>query len=137
MLCNIGTLIVVVIILCIFHVSVIASANSNSSGSAATSIRLSARNRHHLSSAPIHIVLARYNETLDHLQWLQKYNSARLYTIYNRGETDVPSAWISKNCLENVGRESFIYLSYIIKHFHMLPEVVVFSQVSENDRSSF
>lgn len=76
----------------------------------------------------IHIVLARFDEALDHLEWLTQYNRAKLYTIYNRGETDVPSKWLSKNLLENVGRESFIYLSHIIKHYHSLADVMVFSQ---------
>lgn len=86
-------------------------------------------NKRATARSDVHIIVARTNEPLDHLEWLVQYSRARLYTIYNRGETDVPSKWLSKNLLENVGREAYIYLAHIIKHYYDLADVNIFTQV--------
>lgn len=74
----------------------------------------------------VHVVIARFNENIDHLKWLEKFP----HTIYNRGD-NVPSYFHSLECLENVGRESFLYLSYIAKHYHHLSSITIFSQPSQ------
>jgi hypothetical protein len=69
---------------------------------------------------PYHIVVARYNE--DPWSWLPKGDP--YVKIYNKGQGDkgIP--------LENIGRESHTYLTYIVENYDTLPEVVFFTQGS-------
>lgn len=74
----------------------------------------------------IHVVIARYQENVDHLSWLQHIP----HTIFNRGEeVNVPLHIVER--LDNVGRESFLYLSYIAHNYHRLANITVFSQASQ------
>lgn len=75
----------------------------------------------------IHVVISRYQERVDDLDWLTKWP----HTIYNRGDL-YDSNLTTVISLENVGRESFIYLSHIVKNYHQLAEINVFSQVTQS-----
>lgn len=71
------------------------------------------------------IVVARYNESIDWL-WPEMQHSI----VYNKGSAlgipnEVP--------LPNVGRESHTYLTYVIEHYHQLPDIVVFTQARIRD----
>jgi hypothetical protein len=79
----------------------------------------------------MHIVIARYNESLD---WLTNCLSPaqRLSVwIYNKGTdvVNVPGVPLSqvKN-LQNVGRESHTYLTHIIENWDNLPSIIYFLQ---------
>jgi len=71
------------------------------------------------------IVVARYNENIE---WLNSEMSNCI--IFNKGEKlDLNNEIF----LENVGRESETYLSYIISNYNNLPDVVVFTQARISD----
>jgi hypothetical protein len=71
------------------------------------------------------IVVARYNESIE---WLQPEMDHCI--VYNKGlKLGIPS----ESPLENVGRESHTYLTYIIEHYDVLPDVVVFTQARISD----
>lgn len=81
---------------------------------------------------PYHIVVARYNEDISWLPSGDPY-----VKVYNKG-TDRASA-LDKNTfldkhscldLENIGRESHTYLTYIVDNYNSLPDVVFFTQGS-------
>lgn len=74
----------------------------------------------------IHVVIARFEENIDHLSWLQRIP----HTIFNRGDDVIGPLHVVER-LENVGRESFLYLSYIAHNYHRLANVTVFSQASQ------
>lgn len=78
--------------------------------------------------AEVHVVIARYKENVDHLKWLENFP----HTIYNRGDDLSSTPLHIVDCLENVGRESFIYLSHIVKHYHHLPNITIFSQAVQS-----
>lgn len=69
---------------------------------------------------PYHIVVARYNE--DPWSWLPKGDP--YVKVYNKGEGDKGIH------LENIGRESHTYLTYIVENYDTLPEIVFFTQGS-------
>ena len=71
-----------------------------------------------MSDKLFHIVVARYNESVEWLAPLKKH-----CRIYNKGQ-----ALEGAIQLPNVGRESHTYLRYIIDNYEALPEVVVFTQ---------
>ena len=88
------------------------------------------------SAQPVHVVVARFREPIDHLSWLSKYP----HTIYSRGDGDSVSAFPSLHVverMENVGREAFIFLDHIVKHFDRLAEVNVFTQAVQNVRTLY
>lgn len=65
-------------------------------------------------------VIARFNENIT---WLDDISNDCI--IYNKGEPlNIPNEILR----ENVGRESDVYLHYIITNYNHLPDVVVFSQ---------
>ena len=71
------------------------------------------------------IVVARYNENIE---WLN--NEMENCIIYNKGnKLNIKNEIM----LENVGRESESYLQYIIKNYHNLPDVIVFTQAKISD----
>ena len=81
------------------------------------------------SSSKVQVILARYSEQLDHLDWLTKYT----HTIYNRGkDIEVPFKLNEVKVYTNFGKESFIYLDHIIEHYDNLAEIMVFSQASQD-----
>ena len=69
---------------------------------------------HHLNNSIVHIVIARYHENMSSMQWVLDYP----HTVYNRGNDEIPEAFNTIEALENVGRESFIYLKHIVRHYH-------------------
>lgn len=77
----------------------------------------------------LHVVIARYKEDMNHLEWLSSYS----HTVYNRGETIPNPPFNSVDCLENIGRESFLYLKHIVTHYHHLADVTVFSQAVQSN----
>ena len=92
------------------------------------------------------IIIARYEEPVDHLGWLKDYP----HVIYNRGpaivttssednkdtsNVDVLSSLRTVDVLDNVGRESFIYLSHIVHSYHKLHEINIFSQAVQRVES--
>lgn len=89
-----------------------------------------AQGSHGLSSPKVHVVIARFAEDISHLLWL----SAFPHTIYNRGDDVHNTSLKIVTRLENVGRESFLYLSHIVQHYHRLPETLVFSQAVQSVR---
>jgi len=82
-----------------------------------------------MSTLSIHVVIARYNESLE---WLSYFNPDQLMNvwIYNKGEPitvpGVPEHQI--RTLNNVGRESHTYLTHIMMEYHNLPSAVLFLQ---------
>lgn len=67
----------------------------------------------------MHLVIARYNETLD---WLDNFSFD--YTIYNKGDNlEIPSI-----PLPNYGRESDTFLNYILNNYNNLPDIITFLQ---------
>lgn len=75
----------------------------------------------------IHVIIARYNEDVSHLHWLTRIP----HTIYNRGEP-ISDDFNVVDCLENLGRESFLYLKHIANHYYSLPEFLIFSQAQQS-----
>ena len=80
----------------------------------------------------VHVVVARFHEPIDHLNWLIKYP----HTIYNRGEPAATSLRVV-DCLENVGREAFIFFQHIVRHYDHLAEVNVFTQAVQNVKTLY
>jgi hypothetical protein len=79
-----------------------------------------------------HIVIARYNENID---WI-KYINTNLFDIfiYNKGN-DINNNNLNYKIikLDNVGRESHTYLYHIINNFDNLPEKIIFTQAHPFD----
>ena len=85
----------------------------------------------------IMIIISRFEEGVDHLSWLKDYP----HIIYNRGPAIVPPdsnasdaslhSLRTVDVLDNVGRESFIYLSHIVHRYHKLHEINIFSQAEQ------
>ena len=73
------------------------------------------------------VVLARFKEDMHEQLWLPYHNISHI--IYNRGES-IPESYGYKVIeeLENVGRESFIYLRYIVENYDVLSDLTVFTQ---------
>lgn len=72
---------------------------------------------------PYHIVVARYNE--DPWSWLPKDDP--YVKVYDKGGS-LDDRY--ERHLENIGRESHTYLTYIVEHYDALPHVVFFTQGS-------
>ncbi len=68
----------------------------------------------------MHLVISRYNESLD---WLKQLNIN--FTIYNKGRDDINFNYINA---PNQGREADTYIRYIIDNYDNLPEIIIFSQ---------
>ena len=73
----------------------------------------------------LHIVIARYNESLDWLDTCLTPQQRRSVWIYNKGPDSVSS---QIKTLPNVGREAHTYLTYIIENYDNLPDRVYFLQ---------
>lgn len=71
-------------------------------------------------------VVSRFREKMDHLCYLTHFR----HVVYNRGDASSLHAcgYRVLDRLENVGRESFVYLSFIVEHYDRLPPAMVFLQ---------
>nr|QBK90807.1 MAG: uncharacterized protein LCPAC201_01080 [Pithovirus LCPAC201] len=71
-------------------------------------------------------VIAQYNEDLS---WLKDKEIADKSYVYHKGGESSPKfdVWQWES-LPNIGRETHTYLTYIVKHYHSLPEIVIFLQ---------
>jgi hypothetical protein len=69
------------------------------------------------------IVVARYEEDIEWLKPLSEHCK-----IYNKGKTFWRSEEWDIHRLDNVGRESHTYLTYILENYDNLPEVIAFTQ---------
>lgn len=79
----------------------------------------------------LHVIVSRFKEPLGHLGWLRHFN----HTIYNRGEMLTPSeSLVAFDVLDNVGRESFIYLNHIVRNYNSLADLNVFTQATQTWR---
>lgn len=74
---------------------------------------------------PYHIVVARYKE--DPWVWLSKDDP--YVKVYNKGGEPMDRETTMKS-LDNIGRESHTYLTYIVENYDSLPDVVFFTQGS-------
>lgn len=79
----------------------------------------------------LHIVIARYNESLE---WVEKCLTPiqkRFVWIYNKGSDEISVDGIPDNQIQrlpNVGREAHTYLTHIIRHWDNLPLHIWFIQ---------
>ncbi len=75
------------------------------------------------------IIISRYKENITESgEWLLKYGN-KMYTIMNRGpEETLGSSFHSKKLSENLGRESYVYLQYIIHNYDNLAMHTIFGQ---------
>ena len=84
-----------------------------------------------VSATPsVMVILARYKESLHHLRWLQHVP----HVIYNRhlesaSDTDVLNLVHQPI---NVGREGWIYADHIVRNYHNLSDINIFSQAVHN-----
>jgi len=79
----------------------------------------------------LHIVIARYNESLDWLDTCLTPQQRRSVWIYNKGPDSVsvdgvPDSQIKT--LPNVGREAHTYLTHVIENYESLPKHIYFLQ---------
>lgn len=65
-------------------------------------------------------VICRYNENLD---WLKDLTIP--YIVYNKGESNINCTYTQ---VPNNGRESEVFLRYIIENYHSLPSYIIFLQ---------
>ena len=81
-----------------------------------------------------HIVLCRYDEDVACLQpWLNHPNCQVF--VYDRGPTpwrDLPAGVTHVIC-DNLGREGFVYLEHIVRHYDELADITLFSQCDARD----
>ena len=75
------------------------------------------------------IVVSRYREDINKIgSWLLKYNNDA-YVIMNRGDPNtIEKGFHSKKLTENVGRESYVYLQFIIANYDNLATFNIFAQ---------
>jgi hypothetical protein len=72
----------------------------------------------------INLIIARYNENLDWIEYIPK-NLNITVIIYNKGLDDILYPSIK---LQNIGRESHTYLYYIIENYDNLADINIFIQ---------
>lgn len=71
------------------------------------------------------IVVSRFSENITiNDTWLLSYD----HLIMNRGLDNLPLQFTSQLLYENVGRESFVYLQYIIQNYDSLNSYTIFVQ---------
>lgn len=69
------------------------------------------------------IVISRYNEDIE---WIDQINAEKFnFIIYNKGEDNLKYSSIK---LENIGRESHTFLTYILENYHNLADWNIFLQ---------
>ena len=75
-------------------------------------------------AAPLEIVVAHYNEDL---RWLEGRGHEAV--VYTKGGQNLPYSVVPRQvALPNIGRESHTYLHHIVKNYHNLADVTLFSQ---------
>lgn len=79
-----------------------------------------------INGPSIFVVVSRFNEPAN-LSWLSHLS----HTIYNRGDEILGGSLHSVDVLDNVGRESFIYLKHIVDNYHSLADLNVFTQAGQ------
>ena len=85
---------------------------------------MNSRKKENMAVDPYHIVVARYKEDPS---WIQE--QYRPYVrLYDKNES-APLEWATAR-LDNIGRESHTYLTYIVENYDSLPEIVFFTQGS-------
>lgn len=78
-----------------------------------------------------HIVIARYNESLE---WIDKCLTPiqkRSVWIYNKGDDEISVVGVPSNQIQrlpNVGREAHTYLTHVLRHWDKLPSQLWFLQ---------
>ena len=80
----------------------------------------------------LEIVVARYSENVS---WLKGFQGQALIHVYNKG-LDFKSFISGKYLVErlpNIGRESHTYLSHIVKYYHQLSDITIFTQGAHDD----
>nr|QBK91243.1 MAG: flavin containing amine oxidoreductase [Pithovirus LCPAC202] len=76
-------------------------------------------------------VIAQHNENLS---WLKDIGISDKSYVYHKGGKSIPRFDIWRwESLPNIGRETHTYLTYIVKHYHSLPEIVIFLQGKIDD----
>jgi hypothetical protein len=73
------------------------------------------------------VVVAHYRENLD---WLSEFPKDWVH-VYTKGHREIHVPY-KKNYIQNVGREGHTYLHYICSHYDNLPDIVGFSQGSDD-----
>lgn len=83
------------------------------------------------NKSDVTFVISRFRESLDNLCFLRDYK----HIVYNRGDVASinPCGFHIVQRSENVGRESFVYLSHIIDNYENLPPAIVFMQGDVQD----
>lgn len=76
-------------------------------------------------------VVSRFHEKMDQLCFLAHYR----HVVFNRGDASTlqPCGLRLVDRLENVGRESFVYLNFVVEHYDRLPPAMVFLQADTQD----
>lgn len=82
-----------------------------------------------------HIVVCRYKENVDWIDTIKDYEP-KIYFKNNCLPYNNLSYSPKINMVPNIGREEFVYLRYIIDHYHELPDQVVFTQGRPFDHST-
>jgi len=81
----------------------------------------------------VHVTVARFQESIDHLEWLARFP----HTIYNRGDYCSKNSLHIVDCVENVGREAFLFLQHIVKNYDRLARINIFTQAVQNVRTLY
>lgn len=76
----------------------------------------------------IQIVVARYNENIDHLDFFND-----ITVVYNKGNDNINQIYKNVIKLINVGREAHTYLYHIINNYNNLAERTFFMQAKTDD----
>ena len=92
----------------------------------------------------VDLVICRYKERLDRLDVLKEMEYLNHIYIMEK-QLDPPLApttlgqirVIQEHSPNNVGREGFSYVQWIIEHYYNLPDYVIFSQANTNDYTEF
>lgn len=79
-----------------------------------------------------HLVVAKYKEDV---AWLESVQGWKTHLYDKLGDPDTANLADHYEVLPNVGKESHTYCHYILKHYHNLPDVVVFAQGHPFDHS--
>lgn len=97
------------------------------------------RGQQTFNKTDIMFVISRFNEPMEHLCYLKHYR----HVVYNRGDAATLNqcGFRVSERTENVGRESYVYLSHIIDHYDKLPPALVCLQADneflKKDMDSF
>jgi hypothetical protein len=79
----------------------------------------------------LHIVIARYNESLEWIEQCLTPVQKTFVWIYNKGDDEITVNGVPKNRiikLPNVGREAHTYLTHVVHHWNNLPAMIFSSR---------